>query len=109
MIRSVKSILETRPIYHQKDETIRGHVFCSFLALILRKELEDRLQSAGWKLEWNDVVQDLDCLEQIKADQAGKQFLLRTAAKGVAGKVLQAVGVALPPTVQCLQTKQKQD
>lgn len=109
MIRSVKSILETRPIYHQKDETIRGHVFCSFLALILRKELEDRLQTAGWKLEWNDVVQDLDCLEEIKADQEGKQFLLRTATKGVAGKVFQAVGVALPPTVQRLQTKQKQD
>ena len=103
MIRSVKSILETRPIYHQKDETIRGHVFCSFLALILRKELEDRLQRAGWNLEWNDVVQDLNSLEQIKVVQEGKQFLLRTATKGVAGKVFQAVGVALPPTVQCLQ------
>ena len=102
MIRSVKSILETRPIYHQKDETIRGHVFCSFLALILRKELEDRLQTAGWNLEWNDVVQDLDCLEQIKVDQGEKQFLLRTATKGVAGKVFQSVGVALPPTVQRL-------
>ena len=109
MIRSVKSILETRPIYHQKDETIRGHVFCSFLALILRKELEDRLQRAGWNLEWNDVVQDLDGLEQIKVVQEGKQFLLRTATKGVAGKVFQSVGVALPPTVQCLQTKQKED
>lgn len=108
MIRSVKSILETRPIYHQNDETIRGHVFCSFLALILRKELEDRLQRAGWKLEWRDVVQDLDCLEQIKVDQDGKQFLLRTAAKGVAGKVFQAVGVALPPTVQRLDTNPKE-
>ena len=69
------------------------------------QESEDRLQTEGWKLEWNDVVQDLDCLEQIKADQEGKQFLLRTATKGVAGKVFQAVGVALPPTVECLQTK----
>ena len=37
--RSVKSVLETRPIYHKCDETIRGHVFCSFLALVLMKEL----------------------------------------------------------------------
>ena len=108
MIRSVKSILETRPIYHQNDETIRGHVFCSFLALILRKELEDRLQRAGWKLEWGDVVQDLDRLEQIKVDQEEKQFLLRTATKGVAGKVFQAVGVALPPTVQRLDPNPKE-
>jgi len=26
-----KSILETKPIYHKCNETIRGHVFCSFL------------------------------------------------------------------------------
>jgi len=31
--RSCKSLLETRPIYHKCDATIRGHVFCSFLAL----------------------------------------------------------------------------
>src|SRR5271165_5260590 len=34
--RSSKSLLQTRPIYHKCDETIRGHVFCSFLALVLR-------------------------------------------------------------------------
>ena len=35
LFRSVKSILATRPIFHKCDETIRGHVFCSFLALVL--------------------------------------------------------------------------
>jgi len=40
--RMAKSILETRPIYHKCDETIRGHVFCSFLALCLKRELEIR-------------------------------------------------------------------
>ncbi len=43
VFRSMKSLLDTRPIYHKCDETIRGHVFCSFLALLLRKELEDRV------------------------------------------------------------------
>jgi hypothetical protein len=42
--RSCKSLLQTRPIYHKCDETIRGHVFCSFLALVLRQELQARLQ-----------------------------------------------------------------
>jgi hypothetical protein len=36
IFRTTKSILDTRPIYHQKDAAIRGHVFCSFLALVLR-------------------------------------------------------------------------
>jgi transposase len=31
IIHTAKSILETRPIYHKCNETIRGHVFCSFL------------------------------------------------------------------------------
>ncbi len=44
MFRTMKSILETRPIYHKCDETIRGHVFCSFLALLLKAELEKRLR-----------------------------------------------------------------
>jgi hypothetical protein len=40
--RTAKSILETRPIFHKCDDTIRGHVFCSFLALLLLKELQHR-------------------------------------------------------------------
>jgi len=51
----MKSILDTRPVYHQLDETIKGHVFCSFLALVLRKELDKRLEAIGLDLEWNDI------------------------------------------------------
>ena len=43
IFRSAKSLLATRPIFQKYDETIRGHIFCSFLALVMRKELEDRL------------------------------------------------------------------
>ena len=52
-----KSLVDTRPIFHRCDETIRGHVFCSFLALLLRKELEGRLWRKEWKLEWAEVFQ----------------------------------------------------
>lgn len=37
VFRDIKSLLDTRPIFHQRDATIRGHVFCSFLAVVLRK------------------------------------------------------------------------
>ena len=36
----------------------------------------------------------------VEVEQDGKRFLLRTEAQGTCGKVFQAVGVALPPTVQ---------
>jgi transposase len=98
--RSCKSLLQTRPIFHRCDETIRGHVFCSFLALVLRQELQARLEERGHELEWADVIQDLDRLQQVEVEQDGKRFLLRSEAQGTCGKVFQTVGVALPPTVQ---------
>ena len=35
-----KHDLETRPIYHQKEDAIRSHVLICFLALIIEKYLE---------------------------------------------------------------------
>jgi transposase len=99
-IRSCKSLLQTRPIYHKCDETIRGHVFCSFLAIVLRQELEARLAQRGDELEWADVIQDLDRLQLAEVGQDGKRFLLRSEVQGTCGVVFQAAGVAVPPTVQ---------
>ncbi len=56
MFRTMKTILETRPIYHKRDETIRGHVFCSFLALLLRRALEQRLKEKGEAWEWSEIL-----------------------------------------------------
>jgi hypothetical protein len=100
IFRSMKSLLETRPIYHKCDETIRGHVFCSFLALVLRKELQDRLERKGWSLEWADILRDLDRLQEVEMSIEGKRYVVRTETKGTVGKVFQACGVALPPTLR---------
>jgi hypothetical protein len=100
IFKTAKAILETRPIYHQSDTTIAGHLFCSFLALLLRKELDERLAMAGVAAEWADIVRDLDRVEQLTIDQDVKKFVLRPHAPGCAGSVFQAVGVALPPMVR---------
>ena len=100
VFRSMKSLLDTRPIYHKCDETIRGHVFCSFLALLLRKELEDRLARKEWKLEWADVIRDLNNLVEMEVAISGKGYVFRGQTPGVAGKVFQACGAALPPTLR---------
>ena len=98
--RSCKTLLETRPIYHQRDETIRGHVFCSFLALLLRHELQARLKAKGKTFEWADLLRDLERVQQVEVEHQGKRFLLRSQLTGTAGRVFQAAGVAVPPTVQ---------
>lgn len=100
VFRDMKSILDTRPIFHKCDETIRGHVFCSFLALVLRKELDRRLEKAGHTLEWSDIKQDLEALQEITIDDKGKTLGVRSECLGTCGKVFQAVGVAIPPTIR---------
>lgn len=98
--RSCKSLLETRPIYHHGDATIRGHVFCSFLALVLRYELQSRLESKGRSFEWADVVRDLERVQQVEVEHQEHRFHLRGHLTGSAGRAFQAAGVAVPPTVQ---------
>lgn len=98
--RAAKSMLNTRPVHHQWDATIKGHVFCSFLALVLFDELKRRASARGWALEWNDIRHDLQSLSEVEVRQGEDSYLLRTPVRGVAGKVLQAAGVAIPPPVR---------
>ncbi len=100
LFRSMKSILETRPVFHKCDDTIRGHVFCSFLALMLIKELQKRLEQRGWRVEWRRLLDDLDELQEIVMSVDEKTFVVRTATQGDAGKAIQAAGVALGPSVR---------
>lgn len=101
LFRDVKTLLSTRPIYHKCDETIRGHVFCSFLALVLRHELQRRLEAHGADhVEWAEMIRDLNRVRLVDVEAGGKHFRLRTQTPGQAGKVFQACGVALPPTVE---------
>jgi hypothetical protein len=100
MFRTMKSILETRPIYHKCDETIRGHVFCSFLALLLRRALEQRLKEKGESWEWAEILRGLDNLQEVEALFQGKRFFLRSQMLGQAHKAFKAAGVALPPTLR---------
>ncbi len=100
VFRDAKSILETRPTFHKRDDTIRGHVFCTFLALVLKKELYRRLDAAGHDFEWADIKQDLKSLQETIIEENGKRMAIRSQCEGTCGKVFQAVGVALPPTIR---------
>lgn len=103
IFRTMKTTLETRPIYHKCDETIRGHVFCSFLALVMRKEMEEQLSAKGVAgMEWPRLMEDLEQLQEVEIDLSGKRFILRSECRGQSGKAIQAVGASLPPTLRQL-------
>lgn len=96
LFRRAKAVLRTRPLFHSCDAAIRGHVFCSFLALMLQKELCDLCDKAGITVEWGDLLRDLDRLQEVTIETDGKRVITRTAVKGQVGRVFQAAGIRLP-------------
>lgn len=66
----------------------------------LRKHLQDRLAARKWKCEWADIITDVNEMINVEVVHRGKSFAIRTETKGVAGKVFQAAGVALPSVIQ---------
>jgi len=97
--RHLKDILETRPIYHQTAENTKGHVFCSFLALLLVIELRRRLSEKGDVPSWYEIIRDLRAFQAVKIDIDGKTFLIRSDFSGVAHRCFMAAGIKPPPQV----------
>jgi len=41
----------------------------------------------------------LNALQKVEIEENGKRFSVRTQSQGDCGKIFQAVGVAMPPTI----------
>jgi hypothetical protein len=99
--KTAKALLATRPIFHRTDAGIRGHVFCTFFAVLLRKELLDRLAARQrGDVEWQRIIDDLADLSEVEVEQDGRRARLRTAPGPTIDAVCRAVGVALLPVFQ---------
>jgi hypothetical protein len=98
--KTAKALLATRPVFHKTDAGIRGHVFCTFLALVLRKELMNRLAAHRTDLEWQRIIDDLADLSEIEVEQDGRRARLRTAPGPTIDPICRALGIALPPVFQ---------
>ena len=103
---AAKTLLATRPIFHRTDAAIRGHIFCTFLALVLRKELLDRLAARGGAMpEWQCLIDDLADLSSVEIEQDGRRALLRTAPRPSIDPICRALGITLPPVFQEVPTE----
>ena len=99
VFRTMKSALDTRPIFHQRDERIVGHIFCSFLALVLKKELTKLLDQNNYDFTWAQIVDDLNSLGYVDITTDVKNIRVRTNVIGCAGKIFAATGVAIPKSI----------
>ena len=92
-----KAVMRTRPIFHSSDAAIRGHVFCSFLALVMQKCLEDLSREAGGAPEWKTLLRDLDRLQHVRIRYRNNDWLVRTDISKPIADLFCHAHIALPP------------
>jgi hypothetical protein len=97
--REQKSTLEVRPLYHQRDDTCRGHIVASFLALRLEVDLQRRLEERGAEVSWPDLMRHLQQVQSVIVEMDGQRYQLRTDLVGAAHQAFAAAGVRPPSTV----------
>ena len=102
LFRRGKALMRTRPVFHSSDAAIRGHVFCTFLALVMQKHLDDLAKEAGAVPEWRVLLRHLDRLQQTRIQHNGKDWLVRSDATSAVTALFRQAGVAPPP--RALQT-----
>lgn len=100
--RELKSHLGLRPMFHWTEQRVRGHVLVCFLALILEVVLRKKLEAAGSKARYADLLQDLRQLHAVLIKVDGTTYLARTDLQGAAYDAFKALGMRPPLQVQAL-------
>jgi hypothetical protein len=78
-------------------------VFCSYLALLLKCELEERMRAKELQWEWAEVIRGLDALQEVETHFAGKGYVLRSELVSNASEAIRGAGVSVPPPVRPIE------
>ncbi len=100
--RSMKDVLELRPIWHRTDERVQAHVLVAALALTFDRILQRKLEKAGLRLSSRAAWAALEAVSLVEFEMPGQPRKAGICVNGEEGghgnearKVLRALGVAL--------------
>jgi len=98
--RHLKDVLALRPIYHQVQPRVAGHIFVAFLALLLERLLSQRLRKAGLSLSATQALQAVEGVRVVEFRLDGKKRRGVSRGSPRALQVLKALGIheTKPPT-----------
>ena len=92
--RSLKDVLEMRPIYHKSEGRVRAHIFVAALALLLTRVLERRLKDAGLTLSAEQALQALSTIRLVNFKVGGGSVRSGVSVGSAGGRlVLKALGI----------------
>jgi hypothetical protein len=92
--RSLKDVLEMRPIYHHRESRVKAHIFVAALAFLLERVLERKLKEAGTNLSVMEAWQALRTIGVVEFDVGGSSKVGVTSGSARAREVLRALGVS---------------
>lgn len=95
--RDLKDIIEMRPIYHQIDQMIKGHIFVSFLALYLEMYLRKKLFDSNFvKTDLDELINEIKAIKAIKIQIKDKSVVMRTELGKAADQLFRALSIRPP-------------
>jgi transposase len=90
--RTLKTVLELRPVYHRTRGRIRAHVVLCWLALLLVRVIEIKTGR-----RWPGVRRDLESMHLVEFTGPDGGYSQRTAMTVDQRRILAATGVSEPP------------
>jgi transposase len=91
----LKDVIEMRPIYPQKTQRVRAHIFVASLAFLLDRVLEKKLKSAELDLSSKEAWQILKTVRVVEIDLGnGQQKRSVTQGTARATRILRAIGIS---------------
>jgi len=99
--RSLKDVLQMRPIYHRVEPRVKAHIFVAALALLLQRLLERRLSQAEVNMSAAEAMKALETIRVVQFHLEGQPRRQGVSTGSPrARKVLQALDLAQlrPPT-----------
>ena len=95
----MKTTLELRPVFHQKEDRIRAHVVLCWLALLLIRIIETQTQDT-----WRNVRNELERLHRVTFTGPAGLCHQRTELTDGQDLILRALEMAEPPRFLGLET-----
>jgi transposase len=100
--RCCKTDLNMRPVYHQKDSTVKAHLFLTLLACTIVQYIRHRLAAKGIRHSWKEIIRIMNTHKTVLArfsNEDNEAFLLSqwSAPEGKAQKVYDALGYKYQP------------
>ena len=91
--RSVKDIIEARPVHHKKDARVCAHLFIAQLAQVLMRQLRHHLEEADCYLSAPDALEAMKSLGVAVLNIKGQRQVLAGGMSRDARQVVQILGI----------------